>query len=155
MPFCRAACWSRTVLPMTRSNSTASSRLSWRCSSCRSMQRSAEDAAGMARERFMRGFPPSPAHSFIIGVEERRRLHARGVALAEQFDLEAVALLGDFLRHVAHGDRCLRIVCIAARRYPAAHFAAEPDRLVADHVRVDGVHDEGAQPELSALLAFF
>ena len=104
------------------------------------------DAAQMASR-------PSPAHALQIGVEQRRGWMRAAMALAQQLDLEAVALVGDLLRHIAQRDGRLRIVRVAARRHPAAHRAAEPDRLVADHVGIGRLDDEGAQPQLAAVPA--
>ena len=94
-----------------------------------------------------------PLQALEIGVEQRRGLHAGGIALAEKLDLEAVGLAGDLLRDIAHGDGRFGIVRVAARRDPAPHRAAVPDRFVADHVGIGSVDDEGAEPELAAVPA--
>ncbi len=57
---------------------------------------------------------PLPPHPLEIRVEQRCRLHARGIALTQELDLETVGLIGDFLRHVAHSHRRLRMMRVAA-----------------------------------------
>lgn len=79
------------------------------------VRRSRRFCAGQPPQRLRRRqAAPSPPHPLEIRVEQRRRLHARAIALTQKLDLEAVGLVGDLLRHIAHGHGRLRMVRVAA-----------------------------------------
>ena len=62
------------------------------------------------------------------------------------------AVRRQFLRHVALRERAVDVVRVAARSDPADHLAVVPDRLVAEHVGVGRIDDEGHAPQLAAVL---
>src|SRR3546814_3019769 len=92
---------------------------------------------------------PLPQHPFALRVEPRRRLQARRAAVAEDFDLEAAVGLLQLRRHVAHRDRAVGPVGLAAGGHPADYLDVVPDTFVAHQVGaplpVTGrLDDEGA-----------
>src|SRR4051794_16884584 len=96
----------------------------------------------------------SGAHPLALRIEDRLGEPRGLAALADDLDLEALRLAGDFLRHIAERDRGFGRMGIAPGGDPPSHLAVMPDRLVADRVRIRGIDLEGHEPELAAALPF-
>ena len=94
----------------------------------------------------------SAAHARALRIEQRRPLRPGGSPAADDLDREAAILLRKLARHIAHRQRLVGPMGVAARRHPADHLAIMPDRLIAQHIGVLGIDHHGQPPKCPALL---